>query len=40
MVKEKFQSSVFLIGQVPIKKLWIENSVFSIQHIDNRKRCY
>ena len=37
MAREKFQSSVFLIGQVLIKKIWVENSVFAIQHIDNRK---
>ena len=32
------QKSSFLIGQVPIEKIWVENSVFAIQHIDNRKR--
>ena len=37
MAREKFQSSVFLIGQVPIKIIWVENSVFAIQNIDNRK---
>ena len=30
--------SSFLIGQVPIEKIWVENSVFAIQHIENRKR--
>ena len=30
--------SSFLIGQVPIEKIWDENSVFAIQHIENRKR--
>ena len=27
--------SIFLIGQVPIK-IWVENSVFAIQHIEYR----
>ena len=30
-------NSRFLIGQVPIENLWFENSVFAIQHIENRK---
>ena len=30
--------SRFLIGQLPIEKIWVENSVFAIQHIENRKR--
>ena len=30
--------SSFLIGLVPIEKIWVENSVFAIQHIENRKR--
>ena len=30
------RKSSFLIGQVP--KIWVENSVFAIQHIENRKR--
>ena len=29
--------SRFLIGQVPIEKIWAEHSVFAIQHIENRK---
>ena len=29
--------SRFLIGQVTIEKIWVENSVFAIQHIENRK---
>ena len=32
--------SHFLIGQVPIEKIWVENSVFAIQHIENRKKFY
>ena len=29
--------SRFLIGQIPIEKIWVENSVFAIQYIENRK---
>ena len=32
------RKSSFLIGQVPNEKIWVENSVFAIQHIENRKR--
>ena len=28
----------FLIGQAPIEKIWVENSVFAIRLIENRKR--
>ena len=31
------RTSVFHIGPVPIKKIWVENTVFAIQHIGNRK---
>ena len=30
------RKSVFLIGQVPTK-IWVENTVFAIQHTGNRK---
>ena len=29
--------SLFLFGQVPIEKIWVENSDFAFQHIENRK---
>ena len=29
--------SRFLVGKVPIEKIWVENSVFAIQDIENRK---
>ena len=29
------RKSVFVIGQVPIK-IWVENPVLAIQHIENR----
>ena len=39
--------SSFFIGQVPIEKyglktlyIWVENSVFAIQHIENRKKKF
>ena len=30
--------AVFSLDKVQLKKIWVENSVFAIQHIENRKR--
>ena len=34
---ELYAQVFFRIGPVPIKKIWVENTIFVIQHIGNRK---
>ena len=34
------ENELFLIGQVTIKTIWVENTVFAIQHVGNKKKFY